>query len=314
MVDGLARRRLSALSTVAALALAHGAQSEPRWPSKFGPEDTLGAANNLSSAGVLAAARLVKTGKVYSLAIPTGPDTPAFGTRKYQVQRIPKLPPMPEGVADADRMTNFDELVTTSMGIGTQIDGLGHFGLGHQFYNGISGDELAASNKLEPAALPPLVTRGVLLDMTRVFGKPMLEAGDRIGRAEIDKALKRQHLTLRKGDVVLLHTGWIALAASDPERFRTGEPGLVVDGAQYLADLGVVAVGADNIALEASPSDHPGMALVHSTLLTKSGVYILEMIDTRALAADGVGEFLFVLGVPRLRGTVQMTINPVAIR
>jgi kynurenine formamidase len=200
------------------------------------------------------------------------------------------------------------------MGIGTQIDGLGHFGLGHRFYNGISADELAASNKLEPAALPPIVTRGVLLDMTRALGKPRLEAGDRIGRAEIDKALKRQHLAIRKGDVVLFHTGWMALATSDPERFRAGEPGLVADGAEYLAELGVVAVGADNIALEASPSDHPGMALVHSTLLTRNGVYILEMIDTRALAADGVGEFLFVLGVPRLRGTVQMTINPVAIR
>lgn len=288
--------------------------ASPRWPSRFGPQDTLGAVNNLSPDGVLAAARLVTTGKVYSLAIPTGPDTPAFGTRKYAVQRIPKLPPMPQGVPEEDRMTTFDEQVTTSMGIGTQIDGLGHFGLNHQFYNGISGDELAGGYKLEPAALPPIVTRGVLLDIPRALGKPILQAGDRIGRAEIDKALKRQRLTIRKGDVVLLHTGWIALATSDPERFRAGEPGLVADGAQYLADLGVVAVGADNIALEATPSDHPGQGLVHSTLLTKNGVYILEMIDTRELASDGVGEFLFVLGVPRLRGTVQMTINPVAIR
>ena len=154
----------------------------------------------------------------------------------------------------------------------------------------------------------------MLLDLTRVFAKPMLAAGDRIGRAEIDKAMRLQRVKIGKGDVVLLHTGWIALAETDPERFRAGEPGLTAEGAQYLADKRVVAVGADNIALEANPSDHPGLALVHSTLLTKSGVYILEMIDTRALAADHVSEFLFVLGVPRLRGTVQMTINPIAIR
>lgn len=114
--------------------------------------------------------------------------------------------------------------------------------------------------------------------------------------------------------MVLLHTGWLALAERSPEVFRGGEPGLVADGAQYLADKGVVAVGADNLALEANPSDHPGLGLVHSTLLTRNGVYILEMIDTHALAADQVSEFLFVLGVPRLRGTVQMTINPIAIR
>ena len=301
-------------AALVALALGASAHAEARWPSKFGPADTLGAANNLSSEGVRSAARLVKTGKTYSLAFPTGPETPAFGTRKYEVERIPKLPAVPAGVAPEDRMTTFDERVTSSMGIGTQIDGLGHFGLNHKFFNGISGDELASTYKLEPAALPPIVTRGVLLDMTRVFGKPMLEAGDRIGRREIDRAMRLQRLTIRKGDVVLLHTGWIALAATDPERYRNGEPGLVADGAQYLADMGVVAVGADTIALEATPSDHPGLGLVHSTLLTKNGVYILEMIDTRALAADRADEFLFVMGVPRLRGTVQMIVNPIAIR
>jgi len=304
----------AALVALASLAAGSAVAEPARWPSRFGPDDTLGAVNNLSPEGVLKAAKLIKTGKVYSLAIPTGPETPAYGTRKYQVERIAKLPPVPDGVPAEDRMTTFDERVSTSMGIGTQIDGLGHFGLNHKFYNGISGEELATSSKLEPAALPPIVTRGVLLDMTRAFGKPMLEAGDRIGRAEIQKAAKAQHVVIGKGDVVLLHTGWIALAESDPERYRAGEPGIVADGAQYLADLGVVAVGSDTIALEATPSDHPGLGLVHSTLLTKNGVYILEMIDTRALAADRATEFLFILGVPRLRGTVQMVINPVAIR
>jgi hypothetical protein len=51
----------------------------------------------------------------------------------------------------------------------------------------------------------------------------------------------------------------------------------------------------------------------HQELLTKKGVYILETMDTRALAADGVSEFLFVLGQPRFEGAVQAIINPVAI-
>jgi hypothetical protein len=52
---------------------------------------------------------------------------------------------------------------------------------------------------------------------------------------------------------------------------------------------------------------------VHPELLAKHGVYILENMDTRALAADGVHEFLFVLGQPRFVGAVQAVINPVAI-
>jgi kynurenine formamidase len=82
----------------------------------------------------------------------------------------------------------------------------------------------------------------------------------------------------------------------------------------YLADLGVVAVGADTIALEALPSPPGKQFIVHQTLLAKNGVYILESIDTRELAKDGAKDFLFVLGAPRIQGTVQMIINPVAIR
>ncbi len=55
-------------------------------------------------------------------------------------------------------------------------------------------------------------------------------------------------------------------------------------------------------------------APVHQILLAQNGVYLLEYIDTRELAADGVSEFLFVLGQPRLVGAVQAIINPIAIR
>jgi hypothetical protein len=53
---------------------------------------------------------------------------------------------------------------------------------------------------------------------------------------------------------------------------------------------------------------------VHQILLAKNGVYILENMDTAALAADGATEFLFVLGQPRFQGAVQAVINPIAIR
>jgi kynurenine formamidase len=88
-----------------------------------------------------------------------------------------------------------------------------------------------------------------------------------------------------------------------------------VEGAHYLASLGVVAVGADTWAVEAIPFEDPVRPFeVHQTLLAKHGVYILENMVTDALAADGVSEFFFTLGAPRLEGTVQAIINPVAIR
>lgn len=287
---------------------------EPWWNSKYGEADTLGAVNNLSPAGVKAAIKLVKTGKTYALGVETSPEAAAYGSRTYTVERTP--PPTsnftPNG---SQRVTSFDERVTTSMGIGTQIDGLAHLGVDHHYYNGITGAEVASSRKLQPSDIPPIVTRGVLIDMTKHYKKPFLEVGDMYNKAEIEAAMKAQKIKIRKGDVVLFHTGWMAAKmVAEKDLYRSREPGLGEEGAQYLAGLGVVAVGSDTIALEALPSPPGKTFIVHQTLLAKNGVHILETINTTELAKDGVKEFLFVLGIPRFVGTVQMVINPVAIR
>ena len=74
-------------------------------------------------------------------------------------------------------------------------------------------------------------------------------------------------------------------------------------------------MGADGWALEVLPSeDETEVFPVHQLLLAKNGVYILENIRTDELVADEAWEFLFVLGLPRFEGAVQMVINPVAIR
>ena len=76
----------------------------------------------------------------------------------------------------------------------------------------------------------------------------------------------------------------------------------------------VVAVGGDTWGLEAVPFEEGvGIFEIHQMLLAHNGIYILENMNTGPLAADGVGEFMFVLGQARIRGTVQMIINPVAL-
>ena len=303
-----------ALSACSESAIAQEApHKEPWWDSPWGEQDRLGNVNNLSADGVKKAAGLIKTGKVYALGIPTAPESAAYGTRVYQVERTPG--PNADFTSNgSQRVTSFDEKIVSSMGIGTQIDGFGHLGIDHHYYNGVTGKEVATSRALQTADIPPIVTRGVLIDMTKQYAKPMLEVGDNFGRAEIETAMKAQGVTIGKGDIVLFHTGWMAgMMAKDKDTYRSKEPGLTEDGAIFLADLGIVAAGADTVVLEALPSPPGKTFIVHQTFLAKRGVHVLETIDTNQLAADGVKEFLFVLGIPRFVGTVQMVINPVAI-
>src|SRR5690606_22594646 len=197
-------------------------------------------------------------------------------------------------------------------------DGFGHIGIDHVHYNGHKAEEIVAVDglkKLGVEGIPPIVTRGVLIDMAQHFGTDIMDAGKAFNRAEIEAAAKAQGGEIRQGAVVLSHTGWMSLLGKDDERFAKGEPGLGVDGARYLADLGVVAVGADTWAVEVLPFEEgAGTFEVHQTLLAKNGVYILENMNTHELAADKVNEFMFVLGQPKVKGAVQMMVNPIAIR
>jgi kynurenine formamidase len=308
-------RHFTLVAALIAAATAFAAEDD-WYPSRYGAEDTLGAINNLSPEKVLQAARLVKTGKVYALGVHTGVDSPAYPPRKYAMTVLQ----LDDGTGEpigSNRATGNDDLMYLWMGIGSQIDGLGHMGIEHRYYNGLHASEFVTPSGLTEygiEALPPIVSRGVMLDMAKHLGKDILDAGTAFNRPEIEAAARAQGVTIEEGDVVLFHTGWLNVAESDPERFMAGQPGIGVGGARYLAELGVVAVGADSWALEVIPHEDPEQAFpVHPELLAKNGVYILENMDVRALAADGVTEFLFVLGQPRFVGAVQAVINPVAI-
>ena len=287
------------------------------YPSRYGADDTLGAINNLSPDIVRKAAKLIKTGKTYALGVETGPTSPAYPPRQYSMT-ILQLDDGTGTPLGTNKATGNDDLMNLWMGIGSQIDGLGHMGINHVYYNGNKAEDFIAVTGLQKLSidkLPPIVSRGVLIDMAKHMGQDILPAGTAFNSAEIKAAAKAQRVKIRKGDVVLFHTGWLNVMDSDPVKFMAGQPGLGVDGAKYLAKQGVVAVGADNWALEVLPGEIEGeMFPVHPELLAKNGVYILENMDTRALAADGATEFLFVLGQPRFVGAVQAVINPVAIR
>ncbi len=303
--------------TIAALSASAAFAADNWYPSKYGAADTIGAANNLSPAASLAAAKLVKLGKVYSLGVVTGRDTPAYPPRTFQIV-ITQSNDGTGQLLGSNQATANDDILMSYVGIGSQLDGLGHVGVNHLYYNGKHAKDFVAPDGLKKygtESVPPIATRGVLLDMAKLLKAKQLPAGRVFNRAEIEAAEKAAGVTIGKGDVVLFHTGWQSLATTNKAKFMGGEPGLGKEGAALLAARGVVAVGADTWAVEAIPFETKTEAFpVHQILLAKNGVYILENMNTAALAADGATEFLFVLGQPKFQGAVQATINPVAIR
>ncbi|MHA3914328.1 cyclase family protein [Halovulum sp. GXIMD14793] len=300
---------------------ASGAQAQDWTKSQWGAEDEIGAANRITPASVKAAAGLVTQGKTYNLGIVVDSKTPAFAPRSMSLTVLQPNQVETKGLG-GNQMTYNDDIFMGWLGIGPQIDGLGHIGVGHTYYNGFKSPDFAKADgltKLGLEKLPPLVARGVMLDMAAYYGKDILDEGTAYTKEDVIAAAEQQGVEIREGDVVLFHSGWLNLLdgeTPDHKRYVSVEPGLGVSGAEYLAEIGVVAVGGDTWGLEAVPFEDPqnGIFKVHQILLPQHGIYILENMDSRELVADGVHEFMFVLGVTRMRGAVQMMINPTAIR
>ena len=287
--------------------------------SHWGPDDQLGSANLISTERTLEAAKLIKQGKSMPLGIVIGPDTPAFPPRSLSLQVVQPNQHGGQKLSSFGYEGNYnDDLLQTWIGIGSQLDGLGHLGEDGMYYNCLDEKEISAISgltKLGPHDVPPLVGRAVIIDMAKHMGKDVLAAGEHFGEAEITAAMEAQQITVNEGDIVLFHTGWTdGMMESDPTAWGSTEPGLNNEGAVFMASMNPMAVGADTWGLEAIPPKEGDKVFYgHVTLLKDNGIYILETMNTGPLVAEGVQEFMFVLGQPLIKGTVQAMINPVAL-
>jgi kynurenine formamidase len=264
--------------------------------------------------------KLVKQGQSHPLGIVVDPDMPSFPPRSFSLQVV--QPGQHNGRSlkpqfGWDLVYN-DDMAQLWFGTGSQLDGLGHMGEAGTYYNCNEAEDfidIVGLKKLGTHNVPPLVGRGVLLDMAGYFDVAVMSAGQGIASADIRAAAKAQGVEIRPGDVVLLHTGWTdGMLQSDPTAWAAGEPGLTNEAARYLASLQPMAVGADTWGVDAVPPVSGDKVFYgHIEFLRNNGIYLLETMNTGRLAREGVHEFMFVLGQARIKGAVQMIINPVAL-
>jgi len=288
-------------------------------PSKWGAKDELGSANYVTPQQVLMATKLVKKGESHPLGIVVDPKMPAFPPRGMMLQIVQPMQQSGRFRTEFGWPVVYnDDVAQLWFGTGPQIDGLGHLGESDVYYNcnkGVDFAKITGLTKMGVHNIPPMIGRGVMIDMAKHFGMATLPAGKAFGADDIKAAQKAQGVEIRQGDVVLFHTGWTdGMLEKEPGKWVAGEPGITNDAAVYLASKNVMAVGADTWGVDSVPAKKGDKVFfAHVTLLKDHGIYILETMNTGRLAKESVHEFMFVLGQARIKGTVQMIINPVAM-
>jgi kynurenine formamidase len=290
-------------------------RAEP-FPRRYGASDTLGAANEIGPEQVRAAAALIKTGQRLGLAQVLSPTSPARRWRYWRHTLVVDHL-LPSRYAGSNGQSFLEESVAGALHSGTHLDGLAHIGIRENAYNGLAYESLVEADGLLALgidAVPPFVTRGVLLDIAALRGRPALRPGEPITVDDLETASSRAGIEVRKGDIVIVHTGWGALWDDDDPTYSQLEPGIDVDAATWCTDRRVSIIGADNWGVEVFPSQPDDLRFpVHQHCLTRYGCYLLENVRTQEIATAGVTEFCCVISPVRLRGASASMVNPVAI-
>ncbi|PRY64857.1 kynurenine formamidase [Vreelandella songnenensis] len=322
----------------------------------FGPDDQLGRVNLLGPEQVLKGAREVVTGNVFSLSLPLDlPGGNALNPRRFP----PRLAPTSLGQNDYLNfpLANLhpglvdvisDDQVVLSLQYSSQWDSLAHVGAlfdadgdGHAercYYNGyraetdiqrLDGEEALGHSRaqrlgVENMAVHGMQGRGVLVDLVRVYG----HGRTLVGYKELMRALDELNVTIEPGDMLVLRTGFadaILEMAGQPDVEKLKRTGAVLDGTdasllQWISDSGIVAICADNYAVEnadkaIAPEDCCKLPLHHHCLF-KLGLPLAELWYLTPLA-DWLHEHQrsrFLLTAPPLRlpGAIGSPVTPIA--
>jgi kynurenine formamidase len=269
---------------------------------------------------------LIKTGTVHSLAviyregIPVpGPMPPYTLSTRFRHGDIKAMAPASAAA----------ETIAMSCHTGTHIDALCHIGEAQdqngnpdptgkvRLYAG-PGKTVAAADQVDMtgqqhlsiAEMPPIIQRGVLLDIAGNHGVAVLPDAYQITAADIEATRKKQRTEIRPHTAVLIRTGFYQHLAAGNLASRDAIAGLNLEAAKTLHRFGMNLVGADNMTVEAIPPlDHS----VHRYFLVHHGITHVENLFLEDLAKEQIYEFLLIITPLRLAGATGSWVHPIAI-
>jgi kynurenine formamidase len=305
--------------------------------NKWGPDDELGTLNYVRPEHIVEAARLIRKGKVFSMAIDfaaTGPQTGKDGRINPAHAMLATGTDAVLGKQDARGCPYADDMVTMPLQAATHWDALGH--IFHAFddkqgqrevlmWNGYPASYVG-SRGLEKCGIQntraKMVGRGVLLDVARYKGMDPLPDGFGITVDDLEGCANRSNLEVRRGDFVLVRTGQVGKCVREGKwgDFAGGDaPGLEFETLKWLHDVEVAGLASDTWGVEVRPnrSDeyHQPWHQVCIPILGLTHGEIFYLDDLAAdCAEDGRYEFFFVAPTIPFVGATASPINPLAIK
>lgn len=263
-------------------------------------------------------AEQLRSAQVYDLEQPRFHGMPIYPTHRpgyfYALHRRHRDTHQPDKHGPR---TGASGMLTMMEHSGTHIDALCHQACGFKMYGDVPVESVEGSagfSRLGIETVPPLLGRGVLLDVAGWKKQSPLPPKYSISADELQACAAAEKVEPRAGDVLIVRTGYGALWSDETTYLQAA--GVAKSGTLWAAERGVIAVGADNMSWDVPEERDPetGATLFgHVHLLTRKGVYIIENLNLDELARDRRYEFAFV-GIPlKFTGATGSPIRPLAL-
>jgi kynurenine formamidase len=285
---------------------------------RWGSDDERGTLNLITPEVRVRAASLVRDGVTVSCAHPVntvGDNENPSPAMHFMVRA--------GDVADGKTVTSTaDHLAISPHGVAhSHLDALCHFFWQGKTYNGRPvGVVTSAGARANAITIGEdgIVSRGVLLDIPRLWGKDWLEPDEAVTVADLEAAERSSGVQVQSGDVLLVRTGRQARRKTlGPWDSRTALSGLHHETASWLRERGVALLGCDGVSdVRKQPftvTTHP----IHILTLVAMGMQLLDNQNLEDLAAACAArsrwEFMLVVAPLKLIGGTASMVNPIAI-
>jgi kynurenine formamidase len=301
---------------------------------RWGKDDEIGTLNYITPDDVVAATRLVRSGKVYSLALNYDSKGPQIGKTSYApMGRFNPVHLMLRtgtdayaGVLDQRGIRAADDIVVMPLQCGTQWDGLGHVFYENSMWNGYDCREVTSAGAQKcgiEKTKQRMVGRGIFLDVARALGKDALEDGYAITGEDLDRTAASCGVKVKRGDFVVVRTGQMEakLKAGSWDGYPGGDaPGFSFETLEWIHRNEIAALASDTWGCEVRPNQsEPGINQPwHWITIPIMGLTMGEIFYVADLAKDCAEdrayEFLFVAPAIPITGAVGSPTNPLAIK
>jgi kynurenine formamidase len=292
---------------------------------RWGPDDQRGTLNLITSEAVLRGKSAIRTGRLFSLAIPFDQTGPQWDTKNMPERVNPELRTHTVNVAftgdDADFTTSDDSFRMGSQAA-THLDALAHAGYEGRLWNDTPSSVVSSDGaaRLGIEHVGAVATRGVLLDIARLHGVDSFSDNYPITGDDLEAAAVAAGVEVAAGDAILVRTGQMHyLREGDKRRYSMPSPGLSTQSIAWIRDHDVALVATDTITFEVYPCEDPRIFMpVHMIHLRDMGLAQGQNWHLDDLAADSAADaqydFLLVATPLPLTGAVGAPAAPTAIK